>query len=733
MELLHKYLVQDRDFSSYEDFIDNFKINLPDTFNFAFDVVDFYAQNAPEKRALVWCDDDDNEKIFTFKQISDLSSQAANFLIKMGIKKGDAVMLVMHRRYEYWFFVLALHKIGAIGVPVTDQLLKNDFEYRIKAVNAKMLVAGTNAYTMEQISEAVKADKNPKKLVSVTLQKDGWIDYHQEINNFSFDFARPSSDSEFATKNDDPMLIYFTSGTSGNPKMVVHNFVYPLGHIITAKYWQNVVSDGLHYSMAETGWAKASWGKLYGQWLAGSAVFVYDRRGFNPEKILSKLEKYKITTFCAPPTIYRYLVKQDFSKYDLSSLKCCTTAGEALNGEVFTKFYEKTGLQIHEGYGQTEASVMIANLPFFDAKQGSMGKICPGYDIKIVDVFGRECKPKQEGEIVINLSKNRPFGLFAGYYHDKRMTLSVFKGGFYHTGDMAYKDEDGYVWFVSRKDDIIKSSGFRISPFEVESVLLKHKAVLECAVSGEDDFFRGKSVKASIVLSSGFTPSKNLENEIIDFAKHQTALYKCPRKIEFVKELPKTYNGKIKRKSRFRFFFLFSLLSLISFSCSLKYDEIADAESSNPEFVFSGAHLYRYENAKETASIQAESLERYKDDSTIYGKNVEFKTYNNKHEIETEGSCGYLVADSDAELYELYDGIKLFSKIQNTNFYADMLRWNGKTEQLAGGRRDTAKIEKDGTVIYGSGFSASGVSKQFNFSGTVSGEIETKDNSEVEE
>jgi len=545
MVLYKEFVENDRDYSDYDDLKKNFKIKIPENFNFAYDVVDRYAKEDPEKRALVWCDDADEEHIFTFSEISEMSKRTAVFLSAQGIKKGDAVMLVLRRRYEFWWFIIALHRIGAIVVPATDQLLAKDIEYRSNAAEIKMIVSFDAPNVQEQIEKSRAASPTVKTLVTVGPDRDGWVNFHAACKSCKADFPRPSGNS--ATKNEDIMLLYFTSGTSGYPKMVQHNFLYPLGHIVTAKYWQNVVDNGLHLTVAETGWAKAVWGKLYGQWLAGSAVFAYDMTSFKPDKMLQKISSYGVTTFCAPPTVYRYLIRQDLKKYDLSALSYCVTAGEALNSEVYNKFYEQTGIRMFEAYGQTEATVIVGNFPGMTPKPGSMGKPAPGYDVDIIGGDGKRCKPRETGEIVIHLDKNRPFGLFAGYYRDVSLTAAAFDSGLYHTGDTAYFDEDGYIWFVGRTDDIIKSSGYRISPFEVESVLMQHPSVLECAVTGVEDPKRGQLVKATIVLNKGYKAGKELEIELQDFVKHQTASYKHPRIVEFVKELPKTISGKIRR------------------------------------------------------------------------------------------------------------------------------------------------------------------------------------------
>ena len=538
-----RYVKGSVDYTDYSELKDNFSIEIPENFNFAYDVVDEYARTEPNRTALVWCDDNGGERVFSFQDLKIASNKTANFLLSKGIKKGDAVMLILRRRYEFWYFLLALHKIGAIAVPATNLLLKSDIEYRTNAAAIKMIVSLEDKDLQRQIDLALPNSPTVKTLVT-TGHRDGWVSFADEYPNQSDDFTRPQGDG--ATVNEDIMLLYFTSGTSGYPKMVQHNFTYPLGHIVTARYWQKVVDGGLHLTLAETGWAKAVWGKIYGQWLAGSAVFAYDMVTFVPGRLLEKMERYKVTTFCAPPTVYRYLVRQDFTKYDLSSLVHCTTAGEALNGEIYNKFLEKTGIKMKEGYGQTELTLTIGNFDGMEPKPGSMGKPAPGYTIDIVDSEGSSCKPEEVGEIVIQLDKGRPFGMFAGYYKDEQRTQEAFMGGLYHTGDMAYRDEDGYFWFVGRIDDMIKSAGFRISPFEVESTLMQHPAVLECAVTGVADDARNQVVKATIVVAPGYEESQQLSQELQEFAKTESALYKAPRIIEFVKELPKTISGKIR-------------------------------------------------------------------------------------------------------------------------------------------------------------------------------------------
>ena len=539
------FLVENRDFEDYTDLKKNCRLKAPENFNFSYDIIDRYAKDCPEKRALVWCDDNGEEKTFTFADISVESKRAAYFLSAAGIKKGDAVMLILRRRYEFWILMPALHRIGAIVVPATDQLLQKDIEYRTNAAEIKMIISYENPIIQSEIEKAMPASKTVKTLVTVGSERKGWVNFHTEYEKCTAEFPHPVG--EAATNNEDPMLMYFTSGTSGYPKMVLHNFVYPIGHIITAKYWHGVVDDGLHLTVAETGWAKATWGKLYGQWICGTAIFVYDMTSFKPDKMLQKISQYGVTTFCAPPTVYRYLIRQDLSKYDLSSVVRCTTAGEALNGEVYNKFHQFTGQKIFEGYGQSESAIIAGNFLNEPVKPGSMGKASPAYEVEIVDPNGKPVAAGEVGELVIHVDREYSFGLLTGYYRDVALTADAFDGGVYHTGDTVYQDEDNYIWFVGRKDDIIKSSGYRISPFEVESVLQQHPSVMECAVTGVEDAKRGQAVKATIVLSPGFEASHELEIELFDFVKHETALYKCPRIIEFVKELPKTISGKIRR------------------------------------------------------------------------------------------------------------------------------------------------------------------------------------------
>jgi len=541
--MLEKYV--NLNYSSYEDFKQNFEVKVPENFNFAYDVVDEWARISPNKVAMVWCDDQGNEAKFTFGDMKYYSDKAANFFRSVGIKKGDPVMLILKRRYEFWFCIIALHKIGAVCIPATHLLKKKDLTYRIDAASIKMIVACAGDEVVEHIDEAQQECPVLTLKALVGGEREGWINFDKALQEASDIFEKPTG-SEMTT-NDDMMLLYFTSGTTGYPKMVQHNFTYPLGHILTAKFWQCVREDKLHLTVSETGWAKSVWGKLYGQWLAGAVVFVYDFNKFVPKDLLKMIEKYRISTFCAPPTIYRYLIKEDFSQYDLSSLEYCVVAGEPLNPEVYNQFYKLTGLKLREGYGQTELTVTLATYPWMEPKPGSMGRPSPGYDVDIVDENGRSCEVGEIGEIVVRTDNKKPVGIFDGYYRDPERTKNVWHDGLYHTGDTAWKDEDGYFWFVGRTDDVIKSSGYRIGPFEVESALMEHPAVLECAVTAVPDEVRGQVVKATIVLTSKYSPSEELKVELQEHVKRVTAPYKYPRIIEFVDELPKTISRKIRR------------------------------------------------------------------------------------------------------------------------------------------------------------------------------------------
>ena len=541
---LEKY-VKKRSFQSYEDFVDNFKIDVPEDFNFAYDVVDAIAEEYPDKIAMVWCDDRGNEAKFTFAEMKRYSDQTANFFHSIGVRKGDPVMLILKRRYEFWFSILALHKIGAIGIPATHLLTTKDIVYRNNAADVKMIVTVNDEKVLQSVDESQDQSPSLQWKVVVGGEREGWFSFDQGMNQSSVDFTRPTGSE--ATTNKDILLLYFTSGTTGYPKMVRHNFVYPLGHILTASYWQNVKNDGLHLTVADTGWAKAAWGKIYGQWIAGCAVFVYDYDKFVPKELIGVVAKHGVTSFCAPPTIYRYIIKEDLTQFDLSKLEYCVVAGEPLNPEIYNQFLKMTGLKLYEAYGQTELTVTLATFSWLEPRPGSMGKPSPGYDIDIIDDAGDSCEVGEVGQIIVRTDQRQPLGMFDGYYRDAERTESVWHDDIYFTGDTAWRDEEGYFWFVGRTDDVIKSSGYRIGPFEVESALLEHPAVLECAVTGVPDELRGAVVKATIVLTKNFTASEELAVELQEHVKKVTAPYKYPRIIEFVPELPKTISGKIRR------------------------------------------------------------------------------------------------------------------------------------------------------------------------------------------
>lgn len=542
--VLDKYLSK-IDFSSYQDFAENYKVNVPENFNFAYDVVDEIALKTPDKIAMVWCNDLGEEHIFTFADMKKYSDKAANFFQSAGIQKGDPVMLILKRRYEFWFCTLALNKIGAITIPATHLLSTKDIIYRNNAADIKMIVCVPEAEVVQHVKEAEPKSPTFKVKALVGENREGWLNLSDGIESSSEVFVRPVGDQ--VSKNDDIMLLYFTSGTTGMPKMVNHNFIYPLGHILTAKYWQNVQDNGLHFTVADTGWAKSAWGKIYGQWLSGSAVMTFDFDKFIPKNLMDVIVKYKVTTFCAPPTIYRFLIKEDLSKFDLSALKYCVVAGEPLNPEVYKQFLDATGIRLMEGYGQTEMTVSLATYSWMEPKPGSMGRPSPGYAIDLVDEGGNPCEVGEEGQIVIYTDKSVPVGMFNGYYRDETLTKKVWHDGIYYTGDMAWRDEDGYYWFVGRADDVIKSSGYRIGPFEVESALMEHPAVLECAITAVPDPDRGQVVKATIILTKNYTASDELAKELQEHVKRVTAPYKYPRIVEFVSELPKTISGKIRR------------------------------------------------------------------------------------------------------------------------------------------------------------------------------------------
>ena len=538
--LCHKYITAQEDENGM---LQGVSFADEDTYNFAFDTVDAIARTEPEKLAMVHVANDMTERRFTFKDMKDASSQSANYFKSLGIKRGDRVMLVLKRHYQFWFAILGLHKLGAIAIPATNQLVAHDFEYRFTAADVSAVVCTADGDTAHQIelAEATTGMKLTKILAGG--KRDGWHDFDNEYPLFSRRYLREDD----APCGSDPMLMLFTSGTTGYPKMAMHSYKYALGHYVTAKYWHLCERDGLHFTISETGWGKALWGKLYGQWLCEGAVFVYDFDRFDAEKILPMFAKYNITTFCAPPTMYRMLIKQDLSMYDLSSIHHATTAGEALNPEVFYQFEKSTGLRIHEGFGQTEMTLGIANLYGANIKPGAMGKPVPGYGIDIVDHDGNPVEDGVNGEIVIRTEPKPTCGVFLGYYRNQEATDNVWHDGMYHTGDVAWRDEDGYYWYVGRADDVIKSSGYRIGPFEIESTIMELPYVLECGVCAAPDEIRGQVVKACIVLVPGTEGTDELKKEIQNYVKNHTAPYKYPRIVEFRKDLPKTISGKIMR------------------------------------------------------------------------------------------------------------------------------------------------------------------------------------------
>ena len=534
-------------FTSQEDYIRNFRIRVPADFNFAYDVVDAYAAEEPDKKALLWTDDRGGEIQFTFADMKRETDRTASYFQSLGIGRGDMVMLILKRRYEFWFSILALHKLGAVAIPATHLLTRKDVVYRCNMAGIKAIVAAGEPVITGHIAAAMPESPTTKLLISVGPEvPEGFLDFHEGIRHAA-PFVRP----QHVNTNDDIMLMYFTSGTTGEPKMVAHDFTYPLGHISTGCFWHNLHEGSLHLTIADTGWAKAAWGKLYGQWLAGANIFVYDHEKFTPADILRKIGQYRITSLCAPPTIYRFLIREDLSKYDLSSLEYCTTAGEALNGAVYDTFKRLTGVRLMEGFGQTETTLTLATFPWMEPKPGSMGVPNPQYDIDLLTPDGRSAEDGEQGQIVIRTDRGQPLGLFKEYYLNDGMMHEVWHDGVYYTGDVAWRDEDGYFWFVGRADDVIKSSGYRIGPFEVESALMTHPAVVECAITGVPDEIRGQVVKATIILGDKYRPraGEELIRELQDHVKQITAPYKYPRIIEFVDELPKTISGKIRRKA----------------------------------------------------------------------------------------------------------------------------------------------------------------------------------------
>ncbi|MEY8315447.1 AMP-binding protein [Adlercreutzia muris] len=535
------------EFDSYEDFAENFRIEVPEAFNFGFDVVDEWARVEPEKRALLWCNDAGEERTFTFTDIKHLSNQAANAFADMGIGKGDVVMCILRRRWEYWVCAVALCKLGATIIPASLQLTRKDVVYRANSADVRAIVAVNDDYVCTQVEQAMPDCPTVREKFIVDGSREGWVDFDDLIAGFPDTFERPTGEAAVTSK--DIMLMYFTSGTTGNPKAVEHNFAHPLGHIITAKYWQQVREDKLHMSVTDSGWAKFGWGKIYGQWICGATIFAYDMDKFVPAKLLQKIQDYKLTTFCAPPTMYRFMLQEDVAAYDLSSVENFATAGEPLNAEVTIQWERLTGKKIREGFGQTEGPVLLATFPWVEPRPGSMGKPSPLLNVKLLDDGGREVEDGEEGAIcVTGLKEAYPPGLFVGYYGNPEKTAEAVGGEYYNLHDMAWRDSDGYCFFVGRNDDVIKCSGYRIGPFEVESALVEHPAVVECAVTAAPDPIRGKVVKATVVLARGYEGTDALTRELQEHVKKTTAPYKYPRIIEYVDELPKTIGGKIKRK-----------------------------------------------------------------------------------------------------------------------------------------------------------------------------------------
>jgi acetyl-CoA synthetase len=527
---------------TYDDnnILKDYKLKYPDNFNFGYDVVDDIALNDPKRIAMVWCNPKKQERVFTFEDMKILSDKAANYFKSLGISKGDKVVVILKRHYQFWYTAVALHKLGAVMVPVTFMITAHDAEYRINAASVSAVICTGEGQAAQSVDEAMKDCPSLKIRTMVNGKRDGWDDFDTGVDKASDCFEKVETNVK------DPFLMYFSSGTSGYPKMVLHNHIYSLAHLLTAKHWHNVDPDGLHFTIADTGWGKAVWGKLYGQWLMEAGVFVFDYDKFDASEILSLIPKYKISSLCCPPTMFRFFIKEGLEKFDLSSLKHATTAGEALNPDVFEKWYEATGLKLMEGFGQTETTLTVCNLVNMQPKPGSIGKPSPQYMVDLLDSEGNICPTGVTGEICIKTDPY-PQGLMDCYYRNKDMTDCAIFNGYYHTGDTAWKDEDGYYWYVGRNDDIIKSSGYRIGPFEIESVLNRHPKVVESAVTGVPDEIRGHLVKATIVLAKGFEASDELIKELQEFVKHETAPYKYPRIIEFVEQLPKTINGKIRR------------------------------------------------------------------------------------------------------------------------------------------------------------------------------------------
>lgn len=542
--MIERFLKQ-TSFKDNEDYTRNLQFIVPENFNFAYDVMDRWAAEAPDDNAIMWVSETGEEKEITFLQLKEESDRAASYLMSLGIGRGDMVMLILKRRYEFWIATIALHKIGAIAIPATHMLTTQDIVYRNNKASIKGIICVGEDYVLTQVKNAMPQSPTVEVLASIGPKvPEGFHDWRKEVCEAPT-FVRPA----FVNSNDDIMLVYFTSGTSGEPKMVAHDFTYPIGHIPTGVFWHNLHRGSIHLTVADTGWAKAAWGKLYGQWFAGATVFVYSHEKFNALKLLKVMEHYKVTSFCAPPTVYRFLIHEDLSQFDLSSLEHCTTAGEALNPSVFERFKAITGITLYEGFGQTETTMTLGTMPWTTPKPGSMGIPNPQYDIALLRPDGTPCNDNENGEIVVRTPNGKPIGLFKEYYNDPQLTHEVWHDGHYHTGDVAYRDQDGYYWFVGRTDDVIKSSGYRIGPFEVESALMSHPAVVECAITGVPDDLRGMVIKATVVISKTWhgVTGDALVKELQEHVKHITAPYKYPRIVEFVEELPKTISGKIRR------------------------------------------------------------------------------------------------------------------------------------------------------------------------------------------
>lgn len=563
--MVERFLKQTQ-FSSFEDYNEHLEFIIPEHFNFAYDVMDVWAEEKPDGLALLWTNDEGEERRTTFAQLKSETDRATAYLQSLGICKGDPVMLILKRRYEWWIAMLALHKLGAVVIPATHMLTKHDIIYRNTRASVKAIICVDDPYVMSQIEAAMPESPTVKTLIKVAASKDAaakgaasqpadrvsdglpigitFLDWHSGID------ATPAAPfTRIFNDNGDTMLMYFTSGTSGEPKMVAHDFLYAMGHLTTGVFWHNLSQDSIHLTVADTGWGKAVWGKFYGQWFAGATVFVFDHEKFDADRLLRQMERYHVTSFCAPPTIYRFMIREDLSRYDLSALRYCCTAGEALNPAVYDKFLEQTGIRLMEGFGQTETTMTLGTMPWMEPKPGSMGKPNGQYEIVLLKADGTLCEDGEKGEIAIRVNENKPLGLFKEYYRDPELTHEAWHDGYYFTGDMAWRDEDGYYWFEGRKDDVIKSSGYRIGPFEVESALMTHPAVVECAITGVPDDIRGMVVKATIVLGREWKDKagEDLIKELQQHVKRETAPYKYPRIIEFVDELPKTISGKIRR------------------------------------------------------------------------------------------------------------------------------------------------------------------------------------------